>query len=71
MDRPINRELRHGPVLIPILLPTPIIQSLQQRLPVMEFSLKDISIQKLENSNYIKILTEILFLSNEHSNIVL
>ena len=71
MDRPINRELRHGPVLIPILLLTPIIQSLQQRLPVMEFSLKDISIQKLENSNYIKILTEILFLSNEHSNIVL
>lgn len=71
MDRPINRELRHGLVLIPILLLTPTIQSLQQRLPVMEFSLKDISIQKLENSNYIKILTEILFLSNEHSNIVL
>lgn len=71
MDRPINRELRHGLVLIPILLLTPTIQSLHQRLPVMEFSLKDISIQKLENSNYIKILTEILFLSNEHSNIVL
>jgi hypothetical protein len=71
MDRPINRELRHGPVLIPILLLTPTMQSLQQRLPVMEFSLKDISIQKLENSNYIKILTEILFLNNEHSNIVL
>ena len=71
MDRPINRELRHWLVLIPILLLTPTIQSMQQRLPVMEFSLKDISIQKLENSNYIKILTEILFLSNEHSNIVL
>lgn len=69
MDRPINRGLMRGPGIIPILLLTPTIQSLQQRLPVMEFCFKYISIQKHENSNYIKIkLTEILFLSNEHGN---